>query len=321
MELETFVYNHPHANFFQSTKAYNYFSSIKNHSSILIVARNQHEIIGSLLAVLIKEGRGLKGHLSKRCIIWGGPLVKNDDDFVYRKLLISLNKLVENKAIYTEFRNLNNISSNSEAFFDNGYIFSEHLNYIVPIDNLEKTKSNFSKSKKRQISKSLNAGAIIIEGNSETQIAEFYQILSDLYKNKVGKPIPNFKLFTNFLTDKDLGKYFLILYDSKIVGGIMCPIYKDTIYEWYICGLDGVFDNLFPSVLATYAPIEYAARNSLNYFDFMGAGKPNEDYGVREFKSKFGGDLVNFGRFKRINSSLKYKLGELGVKILGMISR
>jgi len=48
----------------------------------------------------------------------------------------------------------------------------------------------------------------------------------------------------------------------------------------------------------------------------MGAGKPDEDYGVREFKSKFGGELVNYGRFIRINNPFYYKLGELGLKIL-----
>ena len=48
----------------------------------------------------------------------------------------------------------------------------------------------------------------------------------------------------------------------------------------------------------------------------MGAGKPNEDYGVREFKSKFGGELVEFGRFERINNHFLYLIGKTGLKIL-----
>jgi len=52
----------------------------------------------------------------------------------------------------------------------------------------------------------------------------------------------------------------------------MCPVYKNTIYEWYIAGIDGAFKNVYPSVLATWAPMEYAAKNGLKYFNFMGKG-------------------------------------------------
>ena len=99
----------------------------------------------------------------------------------------------------------------------------------------------------------------------------------------------------------------------------MCPIYQDTIYEWYVCGLHGEFKDIYPSVLATWAPIEYAANNNLSCFDFLGAGRPDEDYGVREFKAKFGGELVNFGRFSKIHNKMKYKFGELGLKVMSMV--
>jgi len=93
----------------------------------------------------------------------------------------------------------------------------------------------------------------------------------------------------------------------------MCPIYQKTIYEWYLAGIDGVFKNIYPSVLATWAPIEYAAKNGLKYFDFMGAGKPDDDYGVRQFKSKFGGMEVEYGRYLFINKPLLYNVGKFGL--------
>ena len=43
--------------------------------------------------------------------------------------------------------------------------------------------------------------------------------------------------------------------------------------------------------------IDYACKNGIEKFDFMGAGSPDEDYGVRDFKAKFGGSLVEPGRF------------------------
>ena len=96
----------------------------------------------------------------------------------------------------------------------------------------------------------------------------------------------------------------------------MCPVYKDTVYEWFVCGKDAEIKDIYSSVLATWAAIEYAANEGLTRFDFMGAGKPDQDYGVREFKSKFGGELVNYGRFVRINQKLHYQVGKLGLEIL-----
>jgi lipid II:glycine glycyltransferase (peptidoglycan interpeptide bridge formation enzyme) len=51
----------------------------------------------------------------------------------------------------------------------------------------------------------------------------------------------------------------------------------------------------------------------------MGAGKPDEAYGVRDFKAKFGGKLVEHGRFLFVCKPLLYKIGILGVKILKKI--
>jgi serine/alanine adding enzyme len=48
----------------------------------------------------------------------------------------------------------------------------------------------------------------------------------------------------------------------------------------------------------------------------MGAGKPDEGYGVREFKSKFGGELVEHGRFLFVCNPRLYALGKYIVKKL-----
>lgn len=320
-KLESFVYNHSHGNFFQSVKAYDFFNQLQNHEPMFIIAEDyNNQIVGSLLAIIFKEGKGIKGYMSRRCIVWGGPIVKNEDTKVYKSLLNKLNTEIKGKVIYTEFRNFTDYSDKKLVFQGYQYRFNEHLNFIVSISSLDEAKAKLSTSKKRQINKSIKNGAEIIEADKIEQVREFYFLLKKLYKEKVGKPLPDIELFEKFFHSDSLGKYLLVKYRENIIGGIMCPVYKDTIYEWYVCGLDGDFENIYPSVLATWAPIEYAANYGIKYFDFMGAGSPNKDYGVREFKSKFGGELVNYGRFKKINSTLLYKIGELGVKILGRIS-
>ena len=99
--LEQFVYHHPHGNFFQSTKAFSFFQSVENYEPVLLVAKESDEIAGSLLAVMMKE-KGIKGYFSRRCIVWGGPLVKDENTDTVHGLLNKLNQIVYLKAIYTE---------------------------------------------------------------------------------------------------------------------------------------------------------------------------------------------------------------------------
>ena len=317
--MEQFVYNHPNANFFQSTRAYNFFKSLPSYNPVLLVANEENEITGTLLAVVIKEGNGINGYFSRRCIVWGGPLVKDENPEVYSKLLYELNRKMSSMAIYTEFRNFFDQSCKKELFEKFNYQFNEHLNFIVPTISIEETKSKLSKSKVKQIKKTIQNGAEIVQAKCIEDVKEFFTILDTLYKEKVKKPLASFVFFQKFFEDESLGKYFLLKKDNQVIGGIMCPIYKDKIYEWFVCGLDGKFKDVYPSVLATWAPIEYALSNGLKYFDFMGAGKPDEDYGVREFKSRFGGELVNYGRFIKVNNRFLFNLGKLGLKILKKI--
>ena len=78
---------------------------------------------------------------------------------------------------------------------------------------------------------------------------------------------------------------------------------------------------IYPFGNMTWAAIKYAKDNAIDRFDFMGAGKPDEEYGVREFKSKFGGVLVEHGRFVAVNRLFLYRTGKFGLKIIKKLSK
>jgi serine/alanine adding enzyme len=314
-----FIIDHPHGNFFQSPECFSFFSSVSNYSPVLFYMIENEVMTGSLLAVIIREESYLQKYFSRRCIVWGGPLVRDNNNAIAAMLISSLNAYVKNKVIYTEFRNLVDVSAIHEAFISNGMVFHDHLNFIVEINSIDDARKQLSKSKKRQIDKSLQNGAEIIIAVNLEQVEHFYSILNKLYREKVRKPLPPFNFFSNFFM-QELGKFFLVQFDNKIIGGIMCPVYRDTIYEYFVASLDVEYKDLYPGILATWAPIEYAAGNGFRYFDFMGAGKAGEDYGVREFKSKFGGKEVNYGRYLKIHSKLLYSAGIFGLKLMKKIS-
>lgn len=121
---------------------------------------------------------------------------------------------------------------------------------------------------------------------SEADLKEYYTILADLYNTKIKTPLFPYEFFLKISAMKE-NHLFLVKYQGSVIGGSLCVSCKNTtLYEWFVCGLDGKYKNIFPSTLATWAAIEYAASNHFRYFDMMGAGKPDEGYGVRDFKAK-----------------------------------
>ena len=318
-DIEKFNKQHKNGSFQQSISLFRFYKSIEWHDPFYIVSvDDSNELKGILLGVIIQSNGliGIKNYFSSRCIITGGPLVVEDDTDIVSGMLLTLDKFVKKKVIYSEFRNESNLDKFKNFFLKNSWKYEEHLNFIVDIRELNGGSSRISRSKKSQIKKSLRNGAKIEVAQNVKDIFEFYKILQKLYKSKVKKPLPSFDFFENLFKINSMIKYFLIKHEGKVIGGILCPIYNETISEWYICGQDGKYDGVYPSVLATWAPIDYALKNDLSYFDFMGAGKPGEDYGVREFKSKFGGNLVEHGRYVKVHKPIVFKISKLGLSIL-----
>lgn len=321
---EKFVWEHPNGNFFQSVNAFKFFDSVENHSPFVFAVSENCKILGVLSGVIISVGKGIKKFLSRRAIIWGGPLIESrvqeDKKKVFAgKLLKCLNEYCKSRTIYTEFRNFYDMYNYQEVFDLKGYKYEKHLNFLVHLENYEYNFSILRKDKKYELRKSKENGLYYKIAEKEEDVIEFYQILKKLYENKVKKPLNNLEFFVEFFKMKELGVILLAIFQGKIIGGVVCPVYKDTIYEWYEAAVILEIKNIYPNVFATFMPIDYGLKINLNFFDMMGAGKPDEEYGVRDFKSKFGGELVEFGRFIKINMPLLYRIGELGLKIMGKI--
>ncbi len=315
-----FLHTHPQGNFFQGSTFFEFIEGVPGYKPFLLLATTDtNQVTGSLLGVVQTNGNGVKSWLSRRLIVWGGPLVAEaapaQTQAVTRGLLNDLKKHASSNSIYVEFRNFYDTGDLRATFEQCGFAYKPHLNYLVKTDEEAAVKKRTSSSRIRQIKSSLKMGATIAEARSEEDVMAFYKILHNLYQEKVKKPLSSPDLFLKFYRS-GIGKFFVILYEDRVIGGIMCPVFDNkVIYEWYICGEDGLAQGLHPSVLATWAPIEYGYQHGFDHFDFLGAGRPDQDYGVREFKARFGGDEVAYGRYEMIVNKPLFEVGKLGLKV------
>lgn len=218
--------------------------------------------------------------------------------------------------IYIETRNFHDYSRWKEVFQNSGFAYQPHLNFHVNTTSLDQVQSRMGKHRWRYIRLSMRDGAKIVEQPTIEQVRAFYTILQDLYRTKVRTPLWSWEFFER-LYHTEHARYILVELDGQIVGGTACVCLPGkAVYEWYACGLDNCRDDIRPLSVAIWGEMQYAAENGYPLFDFMGAGKPDEPYGVRDFKAEFGGELVEHGRFLCVSKPLLYAIGKLGVKLL-----
>lgn len=305
--------------FFQSSQFLHLMEGLDDHSYIRIpiIDFDENTEKGYLL-VQITYRSGLLKYLTTRAIIWHGPF--RNLNFQHQDFLTTLKNLRKALPWYTlfiQFRNLDYDEALAPAFQKAGYRFSDRLNLVKRINPIEEAWNALSDSRKRQIRKSKENGLEIVRNPMEEEILAFYQLLSGLYQ-RIKKPLPSVAFFIRFrrlcLSGDIKGFISLARFRNRVVGGIVCP-YDDTgrVYEYYICGLDKemALYHVYPSVAITWEGMERGAELGCTLFDFMGLGIPNRPYGVREFKLRFGGEVINPGRWNRVHNRPLYFVAEL----------
>lgn len=308
---------------FQTQEAYDFYASMPElFQPFAFGIFNDEKLHGVCVGYVTVEKSAAKQFLMRRAIIIGGPCLADDClDYEVMALMRAVRENLAKQAIYIECRNFNDYSRWKNAFEAEGFAYVPHLNFHVDTSSVEVVEANMGKNRKRDIKTSFRDGAVVIEQPIIEQVGEYYVILEHLYKTKVKTPLFPLSFFEALYHHPD-GRYILVGLPNaegkiEIIGGTVCVKYAGKcVYEWFVCGRDGEWKSIFPSSVATYAGIKYAAEHGCPRFDMMGAGTPDEAYGVRDFKARFGGVEVEHGRFLCVTKPLLYKIGVIGVAIL-----
>ena len=308
------------ASYFQSPECYDFYQSLSFLMPFGYGVSENGELKGLVCGYIISNGGKIKQYFSRRAVIQGGLLLAKDvSTEAVTELLGSLRESLAQKVIYIEIRNCCDFENYKTAFLQNGFTYHSHLNYLIDTSKPELVKNRYSESKVRQVRKAGEQGVVCELTKNQVDIDDFYKILSDLYKRKVKKPLFPQEFFNKFVGQPNC-YLFVVKKDTRVIGGIACAaLPSKAVYEWFVCGDTKNYNHLYPSVAATHQGIEFAADNGFRYFDFMGAGKPDVDYGVRDFKEKFGGELYEHGRFRYVSNKKLFNIGKFVVEKLKIL--
>lgn len=303
--------------FFQTPVCYNFYESLPFLTPFKLAVKENNILVGVAIGYIISDGGKVKSFFSRRAIIPGGLLLHKDiSDNAIQTLLSAIKRHLQHKAIYIEIRNYNSYELFKKSILNSGFKYNEHLNFHVKTFDLDSALKQLSSTKRRDVKISLKNGAEVVQSSDINDVKCFYSLLDDLYKTKIKLPLFPYVFFEKIISLSEC-RLFVVKYENRVIGGSLCVELADkALYEWFVCGLDREIKNVYPSTLATWAAIEHSANNNIARLDMMGAGKPDDAYGVRDFKAKFGGELVEHGRFIYVVNKLLFGIGKLGVKLL-----
>ena len=278
-EWERLINESPVTSWFQTYEAYSCFDSLSFLEAFAFGVESNGCLKGLIVGYIQQDGGTVKRFFTRRAIINGGPLLAKDiKKEELSMLLMALKNKMKSKAIYVEFRNYNDYSQWRVDFEEKVFSYNPHYDVHVDTSNLETVNSELNRNRKRNIKETVENGLAIDAHLGESELKIFFGQLEKLYKEKVKMPLYSYEFFEKLYRLPSSRFFVAKEKEENVIGGMI-----------NIC---------------------HAAEFFFHTYDFMGAGKPDDvGYGVRDFKLKFGGKLLEFGRFDYICNPMFYSLG------------
>ena len=255
-----------------------------------------------------------------RAIAYGSVLAAPDargsEALAY--LLRAYRRRAGRASLFTELRNLSDTDIIQPVLRACGFAYEEHLNFLIDLRRPpEAILRSISPRTRQLIRRGLRSGEVVVEEVSDRNgLSTVYGLLSQTYE-RVGVPLADRSLFEaafDALHSKGMARFTLARVGEAPAAVSVELLYRGVVYGWY-GGTDRAFSAYQPTELLTWRILEWGAEHGFEVYDFGGAGKPNEKYGVRAFKAKFGGQLVCYGRNTHIHAPRRLRLSDFAYRV------
>jgi len=317
-----FVDQHPQGNIFHTPEMFKVFERARGYCPRLLAAIDDDgHVQALLLPIQVTLMNGLLRRLTTRSIIYGGVLCSTNPagNTALQMLLHAYKESTGRDALFSEMRNLSDLSMFQPVLSESGFVYEDHLNYLIDLNGSPgEVLQNTGSRTRKHIRQALRKGVVIVEEMEDLELLPmWYELVRKSY-TAAHVPLADHTLFEaafSILQPRGVAQFWLARIDSQYVAASVELLYKDTIYGWY-SGVDRAFSAESPGELLMWRVLESGSMAGYKIYDFGGAGRPNEKSGVRDFKSKFGGRLVCYGRNTYTHAPTLLRLSSVGYSIL-----
>ena len=318
---QEFVHHNPRANIFHTPELFQLFAHTKGyHPTLWAIVGDGEQVLALLLPVQVTVLDGFLRHFTTRAVVYGSVLCAPGPGGAQalELLLQTYNRAIERRVLLTELRNLSDLSDPQPILEHNGFAFEEHSDFIIDLDQAEETIwAKISRSARQRVRSARNKGIVIEAAASRQHLISAYRLLQDVY-TRARLPLAGPTLFEaafDILGPRGMFKILLARLDGRLIGARFLLLFKGTILDWY-AGVDRNFSSYSPSELLVWHALQWGREQGFHRFQFGGAGSLGREYGVRDFKAKFGGQLVNYGRNVCTHAPVRLKVSRAAYQLV-----
>jgi hypothetical protein len=305
---DAYVEHHPKGTVFHSSSMIRAQSTTKRHHPYAMAAVNAGgQICALLVAIRVATLGKWSGPLAARSILYAEPICSDTPEgrTGLRQLIFEHDVYMRKRTLFAEVRPFFARIPEDDPLLEQGYSFAGYLNYELRINDSEENLFKRLHAKRRNnVRSSIRRGVVVEQVDPMAGLSDLYESVSESYaSSKI--PLVDRSLFESAFREFPGATCRILLakYEQQVAAAACFLAYKNRVICWYAGAkrISGVaaMSRLFWEAIRQYASEGY------QIFDFAGAGWEGEEYGPGKFKSKFGGELTNFGRYRKIYAPWK----------------
>ena len=310
-----FLAAHPQSTIYHTPEMQEVFRRAPGHTPVLRAALdNRGRPVALLTAVQVTLREGIGSAFTSRIVSYGGfvadPGERGNDALA---AVLRAHNEMAGQALFTELRHMADPTPWRLALEGAGYGWEPHLNFLIPLDEGEDVLwRRLKRSAREKVRQAQKRGVEAREVTSVEELDYVYALLQEVYHD-VRVPLAPKALFEaayRVLVPAGMAKFWLAWYEGEAVGTRITLVYGDRLLDWY-AGARRAVRRVRPNDFLVWHVLRWGVSEGYRVFDFGGAGHPDVPYGVRDFKAKFGGELVNYGRSTCVHHPLRLRLSRL----------
>ena len=318
-DWDRYVNDHPKGSVFHTSAMFRVFDATPNHEPMHIASRNSDgKIVAMLCAVRVSTFGGMMQRIASRSIMYAEPICDDSDEGIESliQLIQSHDRRWNRKTLYTEIRPLADHHGAEQVALEKcGYELLPYCNYVNDLSEGTKSIAARTKGVQRKIRTAKRRGLEIKRVDLTGSIESVYQqIQASFGRAKV--PVAPIELFqsANEHLPQEVLSVRLGCLDGQNVAASVGLVFKDRYFAWF----NGTTrpKGVCATAALVWDEIEEACGRGIKTYDFGGAGWPGENFGPRTFKSRFGGESVCQGRYRKVGSQLRLALANRGYKLV-----
>lgn len=311
-----FVKEHPQGNVFQTPEMYQVYQCAANIQPYVVAAISDGELIGILVAQWMANGNKLTEWLTSRSIIMGGPLAKDNNPTIINSLIKAYKAILPLKTIYSEIRPIYDSTPLFLQLASQRWKRIGHYNILLPLDkDVELLYNQMHKERRRNVQTAVKNGLRFSVVTTKQEILDVVALIKQTYERK-HVPISYLDMFEQVLDIMGDYAHFFACYtpEGRMIAGQVRLCYKEMIYAWF-AGSDEAYFKQRPNDFLMWNAIVWAKNKGYQLFDFGGGGEPGVEYGVRDYKMKYGCEIYDYGRMVYAHRPLTYFLAQNAYKL------